>query len=126
MADNPIGLLHKHVTEEPKPLAAAMNELCPAGLENVLVKAMAKEPARRYQSANDFKKDLQLVLEGNGASIKLPALEKTKKLPLKMETTVLTVRAVCYLFCWTMSVLVLVSLLQDLPETEDQSGNPVL
>ncbi len=81
MADNPIGLLHKHVAEKPASLSATMTEPPPAGLETVLFNAMAKEADHRYQSMGEFKRDLELVRDGKGAHV--GARTQSSKLPRK-------------------------------------------
>lgn len=63
-ADNPIGLIHQHVTA-PVPKIAALDHCDSlATLNAVLQKALAKVPAERYQSMSDFRKDLHCCLEG--------------------------------------------------------------
>jgi eukaryotic-like serine/threonine-protein kinase len=59
--DNPVGLLTKHASEEPAPLAGFRSDL-PSGLEAVVAKAMAKNPDERYQSATELKNDLEHFL----------------------------------------------------------------
>lgn len=66
-ADNPIGLMQKHVTETP-PSITRRKDL-PAGLEAVLFKAMSKQLDDRYQSMEEFKHDLQLVQRGEGSQV---------------------------------------------------------
>lgn len=73
-ADNPIGLLQKHVSE--KPAALFEHETAgavPVALNNVLQKAMAKQPEDRYQSMDALKEDLELVLVGNEEGISADA-----------------------------------------------------
>jgi hypothetical protein len=50
-------LLHQVLTDEPRGLRS-LNDRIPRDLETVCLKAMAKEPSRRYQSAQDFAADL--------------------------------------------------------------------
>ncbi len=65
-ADNAIGIIHKHAHEAPEPASSRMKEKLPAGLDEVLQKALAKEPGDRYQSMNDLKNDLTEILLGTG------------------------------------------------------------
>ncbi|MBY0549459.1 MAG: serine/threonine protein kinase [Candidatus Obscuribacterales bacterium] len=63
--DDPIGVIYKHVHEYPPKLADRVRDIVvPAGLDYVLRKAMAKDPAQRYQSAVAFRDDLLAVKQG--------------------------------------------------------------
>lgn len=69
VAENPIGLMHKHVTEKPWSLSDRRREvILPQGLEECVFKAMAKIPEQRYQTMREFSGDLELVLGGKGRS----------------------------------------------------------
>ena len=48
-----VSIAYKHVGEEPT-APSAVNPAVPAGLEAVVAKAMAKDPADRYQSADEM------------------------------------------------------------------------
>lgn len=66
-ADNPIGLMHKHITETPDPVPAAIaGKPVPLGLGRVLFKAMSKDATMRYQSMTEFESDLRTVAMGLG------------------------------------------------------------
>ncbi len=52
-ADTPLGVLLKHVNE-PLPLPRAIYPDLPQSVENIILKAMAKDPAERYQSVDDM------------------------------------------------------------------------
>jgi eukaryotic-like serine/threonine-protein kinase len=56
-------LLHQVVQDEPKPLRR-LNDRIPRDLETICLKAMAKEPHRRYASAGDLAADLVRWLGG--------------------------------------------------------------
>ncbi len=72
-ADNPIGLMHLHATQMPEPISKRLGDaMTPAGLNNVLVRSMMKDPAQRYQSMAAMQEDLSLVLSGQGGSIDDP------------------------------------------------------
>lgn len=47
-------VMQAHVAETPKPPSAFRGEI-PASLDRVIAKALAKEPARRFQSATEFR-----------------------------------------------------------------------
>ncbi|MEW5763139.1 MAG: Stk1 family PASTA domain-containing Ser/Thr kinase [Bacillota bacterium] len=55
--NNPVAVALKHVQELPPPLYAK-NPALPPGLERVVLKAMAKNPDDRYQSAAEMSRDL--------------------------------------------------------------------
>ena len=56
-------LLDQVLREEPRPLHR-LNDLIPRDLETVCLKAMAKEPSRRYPTAEALAADLRRFLEG--------------------------------------------------------------
>ena len=76
-ADNPVGLLHKHANETPVPLDEVVSSgSLPRGLTMVLDNAMAKDPRARYQSAEQMRRDLELVRKGKGDRVKPQKLSK--------------------------------------------------
>jgi WD40 repeat protein/tRNA A-37 threonylcarbamoyl transferase component Bud32 len=56
-------LLHQVLHDEPRP-PRRLNDRIPRDLETVCLKALAKEPARRYQTAGDLADDLRRFLKG--------------------------------------------------------------
>jgi hypothetical protein len=56
-------LLHQVLHDEPRP-PRSLNDRVPRDLETVCLKAMAKQPARRYATAGDFAADLRRFLGG--------------------------------------------------------------
>jgi len=65
-ADYPEAMAYAVMHQEPEPLTAATNDI-PAGLDGVLAKAMAKDPARRYQRVDDMVADLTALAEDREA-----------------------------------------------------------
>jgi serine/threonine protein kinase len=59
-AETPIGILLRHVTEEPIP-PRQLNHAADPRLESVCLKAMRKDPADRYQTAREMRTDLRVV-----------------------------------------------------------------
>ncbi len=57
IADNPVSVAYKHVREEPVP-PSRVNAEVPEAMDRVVLTAMQKDPARRYQSADDLRADL--------------------------------------------------------------------
>ncbi len=56
-------LLHQVLNDEPKP-PRSFNDKIPRDLETIALKAMAKEPGRRYGGAKEFAEDLRRWLAG--------------------------------------------------------------
>ena len=62
-------MLYSILNEDPEPLAGEGKDI-PAGLDGIIAKALAKDPARRYQKAEDLVADLQALVQDSAA---LPA-----------------------------------------------------
>ena len=56
-------LLHQVLHDEPRP-PRQLNDRIPRDLETICLKAMAKEPARRYATAGELADDLRRFLDG--------------------------------------------------------------
>lgn len=65
--DSPVAVAHQHVHEDP-PWPSAIRPDIPRELDSVVLKAMSKNPANRYQSAADLRSDLIKVLAGGKPS----------------------------------------------------------
>jgi serine/threonine-protein kinase len=69
--DSPMSVAFQHVsTEAPPP--TALNPDVPPSLDAVVTKAMRKDPAARYQSADEMRADLHSVLRGEEVGMPLP------------------------------------------------------
>ncbi len=62
-ADSPVALAYQHVSATPQP-PSQMSEESTAELDAITLKAMAKDPADRYQTARDFNADLERARAG--------------------------------------------------------------
>ena len=61
-ADTPVSIALKHMQEKPiEPIK--LNPTIPFALNQIIVKAMQKEPSARYQSATEMLKDLSMALK---------------------------------------------------------------
>ncbi len=56
-AENPVSVAYKHVREAPVP-PRQINPSIPAAFEAIILQAMAKDPADRYQNAQELRADL--------------------------------------------------------------------
>ena len=61
VGDTPVAIAYQHVQETP-PRPRALNPEIPVALEAIVLQAMAKLPAERYQSADDLRADLERFL----------------------------------------------------------------
>lgn len=64
IGDSPVAIAFQHVGEPPQPPSVHAPDV-PAALDVVVLHALAKDPATRYQSGADFAADLDAVLEGD-------------------------------------------------------------
>ena len=65
--DTAVSVAMQHVQETPTPPSQVTGGI-PPELEAVILRAMAKNPANRYQTAEEFRRDLGLVRAGGRAS----------------------------------------------------------
>jgi serine/threonine protein kinase len=80
LAESPVAVSLKHIQSTP-PSPSALNSAIPQSIEDVILKAMAKDPNERYQAANDlshaFWKALQQEMFREQALLENRASEKT-------------------------------------------------
>lgn len=74
-AETPIGVILKHI-REPLPSPREIQPDLPVELEQVIVRALEKDPAQRYQTATEFITALRQAVAGQ--DIDLPPLTDTK------------------------------------------------
>ncbi|MFB3739284.1 MAG: Stk1 family PASTA domain-containing Ser/Thr kinase, partial [Candidatus Velamenicoccus archaeovorus] len=77
--DTPVAVASKHVLEQPKP-PSKLNADVPPALDAVIMKALAKNRANRYQTAEEMRQDLERVRLGQpvGATPLLPEEVQTQ------------------------------------------------
>lgn len=63
MGDSPMSVAFQHVSAEALP-PSSLNSDVPESLDSVVMKALRKDPAARYQSAEEMRQDLLSVLKG--------------------------------------------------------------
>jgi eukaryotic-like serine/threonine-protein kinase len=61
--DSPVSVAYQHVREDPR-LPSSINPAVPPALDAILLKAMSKNPANRYQSAAEMRNDLLRAIAG--------------------------------------------------------------
>jgi len=61
--DSPVAVAYQHVREDP-PRPSEQNRSVPAELDAVVLKALSKNPANRYQTAAEMRSDMVRVLTG--------------------------------------------------------------
>ena len=71
--DSPVAVASKHVRDQPV-LPRVANPAVPAALEAVIMKAMAKDPASRYASAEELRADLLRFADGRPVEAGDPSL----------------------------------------------------
>ncbi len=63
VGDSPVAVAYQHVREDPR-LPSKVHKGIPRELDSIVLKAMSKNPANRYQSAAEMRSDLIRVLGG--------------------------------------------------------------
>ena len=63
VGDNPVSVAYQHVREDPKPPSASNRDVTP-DIDAVVLKALAKNPLNRYQSAAEMRADLLRAAAG--------------------------------------------------------------
>ncbi|GAB2940947.1 Stk1 family PASTA domain-containing Ser/Thr kinase [Nonomuraea fastidiosa] len=61
--DSPVAIAYQHVREEPIPPSQIDPEI-PQWADAIVLKAMAKDPSQRYQSAGEMRADIQRAMSG--------------------------------------------------------------
>lgn len=67
-AESPVAVALKHIQEEPIP-PKQINPKIPESLNNLILKAMSKEPSKRYQTAKELINDLQKIKDDPNVKI---------------------------------------------------------
>jgi serine/threonine-protein kinase len=62
--DSPVSIVVQHVSDAPAPPSAVNCDIS-ADLDAIILKALAKDPADRYQTASEMKADIDRVLNGH-------------------------------------------------------------
>lgn len=73
VGESPVSVAYQHVTVE-APAPSSLNPDVPAELDVIVGKALQKTPDRRYQSADEIRRDLLLFLRGEAPAPSAPAV----------------------------------------------------
>jgi serine/threonine protein kinase len=66
-AETPFALMHKHLNEMPTPVQSFRTDL-PEGVREVLSRALAKDPEKRYESTTRFAAELETAIQGKSGA----------------------------------------------------------
>ena len=72
--DSPIAVAYQHVSERPE-TPSRLNPRLTEQMDAVVLRALEKNKAKRYQSADDFRADVDAVLAGRTPTARLPTIE---------------------------------------------------
>jgi serine/threonine-protein kinase len=61
--DSPVAIAYQHVRENPQ-VPSSVNHVVPPALDSIVMKALAKNPLNRYQTAAEMRADLHRALSG--------------------------------------------------------------
>ncbi|MCB0035012.1 MAG: protein kinase, partial [Anaerolineales bacterium] len=86
-ADTPLAVVLKHVNE-PIPSPKLVNPDLPPEIEEIIFKAMAKDPEERYQSVHEFARALRQAVRQSNIDLAAvpPSLLRDKPTPLPVKT----------------------------------------
>ena len=92
VGDSPVSVAYQHVREEAQPPSYYDDEVSP-DLDTVVMKALAKDPDDRYQTADEMRADIERVLDGRPVMATLAAgglgYGATQNLPAGAATQVM-------------------------------------
>ncbi|CAG0973632.1 serine/threonine-protein kinase PpkA [Anaerolineae bacterium] len=81
--DTPATLMYQHLNEPPRSLRTLRPDL-PEALDGVLLKAMAKQPEQRYQSAEIFSGDFRAAMTGQSPTETLKVVPVTAEVDARL------------------------------------------
>ncbi|NUW37074.1 Stk1 family PASTA domain-containing Ser/Thr kinase [Nonomuraea sp. SMC257] len=84
--DSPVAIAYQHVREEPIPPSQIDPEI-PQWADAIVLKAMAKDPAHRYQSASEMRADIQRAMTGMPVDAQTMAMNNTYAPSTRMMTS---------------------------------------
>lgn len=72
--DSAIAVAYQHVSERPE-VPSRINPALTESMDAVVLRSLEKDKARRYQSADEFRDDVDAVLAGRTPTARLPTIE---------------------------------------------------
>lgn len=84
--DSPVSVAYQHVSETPVP-PSQVDPGVPAALDPLVMKALAKDPDDRYQTAADFRSDTERAIAGMPVTSAVPVSDATAMIPGVDSTT---------------------------------------
>ncbi len=82
--DSPVSVAYQHVRETPVP-PSQIDPMVTPSMDNIVLKALAKDPADRYQTGSDMRDDINRLLAGHAVKATAPvpvgAVDATRVLP---------------------------------------------
>jgi serine/threonine-protein kinase len=80
--DSPVSVAYQHVREDPIPPSRVNSAITPT-IDQIVLRALAKDPADRYQSSDEMRADLQRALRGErtAAAATVIAPQATQAIP---------------------------------------------
>lgn len=76
-SETAIGVIYKHLNEAPMPASKIVD--VPAGIDALFERALAKNRDDRYQSVQDLAGDIQLILSGRSADLKISSRSVSRR-----------------------------------------------
>jgi serine/threonine-protein kinase len=71
VADSPVAVAYQHVREQP-PVPSSLNPAVPEDVDRIILHSLAKDRETRYQTAHDFRADIDAVRSGRPVEATVP------------------------------------------------------
>jgi serine/threonine protein kinase len=87
-ADNAVAAMHKSIHDNPEPFSSVCPQRSiPEALQNVIWRAIAKDPSKRYQSAAAMKSDLEAIGQSLERGLAMPSIDAPKRVRTAFKLT---------------------------------------